>query len=1178
MIIVKKIVLKIIALFLFAAFSKYGFATPGLPPAIFLPPTDTLQQQLSFLAWLYEEIPAAQEQDVTFNVNLREVILDNAELVAQLMETDGYVDAFKGRKHIRITVNPIKEKIKIASKRIASKALKTWQGQLLEALHSFESTQPLPQAIADRLTDITTKLQEYENYLEERDQVKPLWPPFLERNNLIKLLGLSKNQEETNAKKTAFFDELNKKNSTSERLKHVHETLETRNPQAKEEIKKLIEVINRTKLFESKKTRYDKIKETTQLQIKEQCVLTELYGLLHKKANGFEKSKGDENEKRNAESIIKSLQVNDLLLFEDKEFTQEFIEPLSTRMQEAKIVTKTTIQDELNIEYEMHRAQKNLLYHIKNFTQQTRMYESQVTNQITLQEVPPRLGIFRGLINGDCSTKYSFPYPNDPSERVFWIRDADNKIKGSVSTTVVDITDQQGQKSKGLYVITVAGPTVTTEDTELVFRALDREKHLFGAHHLLLPQMNKIENLINFSDIRGAYNARINHQIESLTAEKSVKQREIAEKSLTVDIKYGAYRPKIEDFKADKYDGTYDKQSSNEKAIVLKYPDEDLSDDILTIQSISVEPTVVNLEPISKKKIILLALNEYAKGRHDVVDTLNQDELLSTKERNELEHALQALKNKTGRDIKAYEIEVESALALLGISKKDIELHQSLLYYGRLKCPDAFSEIEIEKTAQDLTRDIELHEFKPQAGWEIITNNLKYLKKTKAFHDFHKKLIKFFLSSDGEMANIAANILLNIIPNLESIDSHYALVFEHIYATSSPSIVTIALIRAKTEKQAGAHWSRVKNQTNDLWDKKIKDLEKLKPRNFLQAIDDLLTIDHFGLHNEARQILKNVFDAIQNDINLLKSGHVSTYHLFGKGADALLSTDKVMTPKQRELCEEWMLLNCKKSKENDSSEFTNDFCFAELKHIRTKSIRDKFIQVLIEFNQKKIQGEHLENIPAWISARDFCDETTKLEPELAKQFSAFCSTVTGKYTLTQKIFTDKEEHIVDIAHHFCSDKSRARWPKSAAMVEAALNDLATKEHPPLGRAVRLLRAYGSNLQQIPDAATRIAIIQKHIESNPKSDMHSPHEWMRVAEYFEPEWELRTELMKTIENALLSILETEEKFDPHAWINFNALHWSKKYTKSAIRKILTTSDKEEKKKLIKNFSPATEIAD
>ena len=128
-------------------------------------------------------------------------------------------------------------------------------------------------------------------------------------------------------------------------------------------------------------------------------------------------------------------------------------------------------------------------------------HQEQRSIDLTLKEVPPRIGVLRGLVGKDCSSRLSFSYPNDPYERVFFIYNNKGEVLGYLSSTEVD-----SPLGKVLYLITLSGPTISTLMAESIIDALDSIKEHLGVNYIGLPPHNHPHVLLEHYQIRTAYN------------------------------------------------------------------------------------------------------------------------------------------------------------------------------------------------------------------------------------------------------------------------------------------------------------------------------------------------------------------------------------------------------------------------------------------------------------------------------------------------------------------------------------------------------------------------------------------------------------------------------------------------------------------------------------------------
>ena len=193
------------------------------------------------------------------------------------------------------------------------------------------------------------------------------------------------------------------------------------------------------------------------------------------------------------------------------------------------------------------------LKYLKAYTAQTQVLSSSVKieYQVSIKEQNPNIAIFRGCTGGDCSSQYSFPYPNDPNERVFFIYDEKEHLKGYVTGTMTDI----GNNEKAFYVITIAGSRVNSVDTEVILQGLYQQKDALGVKHIVLPHPDRIAGLLNFGVIKSVF-------------EKAVLNKPI------VSLNYHApeIRTLIEEFESKNNTGKYDHMKSNAE-VAIYHPD-----------------------------------------------------------------------------------------------------------------------------------------------------------------------------------------------------------------------------------------------------------------------------------------------------------------------------------------------------------------------------------------------------------------------------------------------------------------------------------------------------------------------------------------------------------------------------------------------------------------------------
>lgn len=136
--------------------------------------------------------------------------------------------------------------------------------------------------------------------------------------------------------------------------------------------------------------------------------------------------------------------------------------------------------------------------------------EKAATMTMTLREVPPVVGLFRGFAGNDCATKFSFPFVNSPNEYTFLVYDTKGAVKGYVQGTKV-----VAEGKNVFYLHTITGPRLSKKDTHEILSLFHQEKARFGASEVLLPNAEKITTLINFLPVREAI-----HEVVSAEAKK----------------------------------------------------------------------------------------------------------------------------------------------------------------------------------------------------------------------------------------------------------------------------------------------------------------------------------------------------------------------------------------------------------------------------------------------------------------------------------------------------------------------------------------------------------------------------------------------------------------------------------------------------------------------------------
>ncbi len=144
----------------------------------------------------------------------------------------------------------------------------------------------------------------------------------------------------------------------------------------------------------------------------------------------------------------------------------------------------------------LKKAEKSdLLLNAHEYTRSFRKLinvEETLDGKITLKEVPPSQGIFRSCVGDDCATRYSFPFPNDPHEKIFFILDADGHAKGYLSGTRVIANGKPY-----FYAITIAGPKLDSSEVFLAVRGIQAAAAELKVEGVIVPERHRIVSLMN---------------------------------------------------------------------------------------------------------------------------------------------------------------------------------------------------------------------------------------------------------------------------------------------------------------------------------------------------------------------------------------------------------------------------------------------------------------------------------------------------------------------------------------------------------------------------------------------------------------------------------------------------------------------------------------------------------
>jgi hypothetical protein len=312
--------------------------------------------------------------------------------------------------------------------------------------------------------------------------------------------------------------------------------------------------------------------------------------------------------------------------------------------------------------------------------------------KLTIREVDPGLGIFRGCAGGDCSSQFSFPYPNDSHERVFFIYDARDQLKGYVNATELD---QDGKTT--LYAITTSGSRLNENDSRMVLNALHKERAALGVDQISLPPPDRLDALLNFLPVRTIY-----ADYAARGPARPIRYRDLKDRMM------------IEKFESPYNKGHYDHVAGNTQAVPF-------SGDAKVLGSIRTTHTTYALPdrtvPLNRADLAELALELEGSGRSKQLKPILAHAGIPSAQIKALSVALH---NEAKLPIDRWLSDIGARASRMGTP--ELMSHAYLFEEGRFRSPDAFSSAHADESVALILKD--LKEFDPNDpephDWSLV--------------------------------------------------------------------------------------------------------------------------------------------------------------------------------------------------------------------------------------------------------------------------------------------------------------------------------------------------------------------------------------------------------------------------------------------------------------------------
>ena len=630
--------------------------------------------KIAFLIGLKKEIPLLYSSSTKYNIDLFEFLDDQKKLLDLLNQSQKYKELSTRKIYQNLEIMPPAAGLEIGEVIVLPSALEEWRKSLSKIVMKFETIYSNKEALLESL--------------KKKQAAKLSIDPI----KTLTTIGFIKQKKERNQyeSKLETIIACKKRKKLSDRYEclfnNYDELSNLPNFPSKEKLQEMIDIIAEKKLLA--------LKAKLAIVLLSQPNIAQL------------------STWHSIESSIAQLNQRNLIFLSNKE---DVIVPLVSTMLS------------LEPEHPLVQSLSNSIEKwIKIYANQLLTQSKKITHGVFLEEVPPYVGIFRGFMAGDCSSQQTFPIPNDPHERIFMVHKlkAGRKVlKGYVSTTEVTVRNK-----KALYVITISGTNLSSGETELILRGLEKAKQQLGVHAIILPLQEKLPSLINFPTIRSVFTS---HSEKGEIISLSYQDRDI--------------RTIIENFLSLYNQKTYDHSSNNLMGSIVFFPNNSLFTTV--IKGDSTIP-FLPLNNYSNTDIFDFLVELRNAQRLELVEKIFEDgdviKQLGTQSKAIIKDIFTVTNlctidnsSMTVSDFKNY---IHSKLKSIGVEENYLTINPHLMAPGYMLCQDALSDHNREEAG--LLSINEFMESKNPTIFALIKDNINILNKTKAYLNLTDKLLR----------------------------------------------------------------------------------------------------------------------------------------------------------------------------------------------------------------------------------------------------------------------------------------------------------------------------------------------------------------------------------------------------------------------------------------------------
>lgn len=399
----------------------------------------------------------------------------------------------------------------------------------------------------------------------------------------------------------------------------------------------------------------------------------------------------------------------------------------------------------------------------------------------TIEEVSPNIGIFRGAVNGDCFTAYTYGFCYSPAERTYLVRDENGKLLTAVYATSVD-----GGGKPSLYIHDLGSSKLSPFLSGDIFKAFYTVREKLGFDQILLTSRN-----MHFSQFKSAAEAVARDAGTVSITYTDIKTRTKIGDTLVEHIgrtPHGADYPK-----------RYDLPGANQKAriFVPKANDKERVD----VQTTQFHEPVFSARALSDAERTDLILDLLARDQSELAQSAFKGDVAPEARAGAATEIKAALLNLERRPVQDYLKHLAQVLASHGLhSDASVSSGKAqFLAQGYLMAPDCWQGPNSAVSRQTLEFITQLANENPADHLiTTVTKEHPEIVRSTAF----EKLFRSFMK-DNAMSMAKAKGLMpcfNVYPQLTpAIQELLFNALEFKFSQQPPQFIISALIKAKVE-------------------------------------------------------------------------------------------------------------------------------------------------------------------------------------------------------------------------------------------------------------------------------------------------------------------------------------------------------------------------------------------